>query len=87
MPKAITFRGLFAESNGSIPIRSPQPGCTMTSSPLRPVWTRWPSMPLAASFYGLEEASQDVYLGQMIEKAIESGEAIRTERMCWAEGK
>lgn len=39
------------------------------------------------AFYGLEEASQDVYLGRMIEKAIESGEAVRTERMCWAEGK
>lgn len=38
------------------------------------------------AFYGLEEASQDVYLGKLIEKAIESGEAVRAERMCWAEG-
>lgn len=38
-------------------------------------------------FYGLPEASQDVYLGKMIQQAIETGGTVRAERMCWAEGK
>ncbi|MZQ84839.1 gfo/Idh/MocA family oxidoreductase [Paenibacillus sp. 5J-6] len=35
------------------------------------------------SFYSLEEASQDHYLGMMIEKAISTGETITTEPQCW----
>lgn len=35
------------------------------------------------SFYSLEEASQDQYLGMMIEKAIQTGETITTEPQCW----
>lgn len=35
------------------------------------------------SFYSLEEASQDHYLGMMIEKAIETGETITTAPQCW----
>ncbi|QUL56371.1 Gfo/Idh/MocA family oxidoreductase [Paenibacillus tritici] len=38
-------------------------------------------------FYGLEQASQDAYLGLMIDKAIQTGETVRTERMCWAEDR
>lgn len=35
-------------------------------------------------FYGLEEASQDTYLGIMIGKAIQTGETVRAEQQCWA---
>jgi hypothetical protein len=35
------------------------------------------------SFYSLAEASQDTYLGFMVNKAIETGNAIRTERQRW----
>lgn len=37
------------------------------------------------SFYSLAEASQDHYLGLMMEKAILSSETIRTTRQPWAE--
>lgn len=37
------------------------------------------------SFYSLPEASQDQYLGLMIEKAIRSSEIVRTVRQPWAE--
>ncbi|SDN24708.1 Oxidoreductase family, NAD-binding Rossmann fold [Paenibacillus sp. yr247] len=36
------------------------------------------------SFYSLEEASQDQYLGMMIEKAIQTGETITAMPQCWA---
>ncbi|MEQ7009580.1 Gfo/Idh/MocA family oxidoreductase [Actinopolymorpha sp. B17G11] len=36
------------------------------------------------SFYGLPEASQDHYLGTMIERAVRTGEVIRTTRQPWA---
>jgi hypothetical protein len=36
-------------------------------------------------FYGLPEASQDHYLGLMIERAILSGETVQTVRQPWAE--
>ncbi|MCA0754806.1 Gfo/Idh/MocA family oxidoreductase [Paenibacillus sp. N4] len=36
------------------------------------------------SFYGLEEASQDHYIGLMIEKAILTGDTITTARQSWA---
>jgi len=35
-------------------------------------------------FYGLEEASQDTYLGMMIGQAIQTGETVRAVRQCWA---
>lgn len=35
------------------------------------------------SFYSLEEASQDHYLGLMIEKAIVTGETVVTAPQCW----
>ncbi|MNR27266.1 hypothetical protein D3C85_1445320 [compost metagenome] len=35
-------------------------------------------------FYGLAEASQDTYLGMMIEQAIQTGETVRAEKQCWA---
>lgn len=35
-------------------------------------------------FYGLDEASQDTYLGMMIERAIQTGENVRVEQQCWA---
>lgn len=38
------------------------------------------------SFYSLPEASQDQYLGLMMEKAIISSEIVRTIRQPWAEG-
>lgn len=38
------------------------------------------------SFYSLEEASQDHYLGMMIEKAIETGETITAGRRIWGMG-
>lgn len=37
------------------------------------------------SFYSLPEASQDQYLGLMMEKAIRSSELVRTVRQPWAE--
>ena len=37
------------------------------------------------SFYSLAEASQDQYLGLMMEKAIRSSEAVRTVRQPWAD--
>ncbi|OCT10809.1 oxidoreductase [Paenibacillus pectinilyticus] len=37
-----------------------------------------------ASFYSLAEASQDHYLGMMIEKAIQTGETITAGPRCWA---
>lgn len=37
------------------------------------------------SFYSLPEASQDQYLGLMMEKAIRSSETVRTVRQPWAE--
>jgi hypothetical protein len=37
------------------------------------------------SFYSLPEASQDQYLGLMMEKAISSSEIVRTVRQPWAE--
>ncbi|WEG10950.1 Gfo/Idh/MocA family oxidoreductase [Pullulanibacillus sp. KACC 23026] len=42
-------------------------------------------MAQGTSFYSLAEASQDQYLGLMIEKAIRTQEAIRTSRQPWAE--
>lgn len=36
-------------------------------------------------FYGLDEASQDTYLGLLIEQAIQTGETVRAEQRCWAE--
>lgn len=36
-------------------------------------------------FYSLEEASQDVYLGLMIEQAIGTGQTVRAEKQCWSE--
>jgi hypothetical protein len=38
------------------------------------------------SFYSLAEASQDQYLSLMMEKAIRSGEVVKTVRQPWAEG-
>ncbi|WP_379161417.1 Gfo/Idh/MocA family protein [Paenibacillus sp. sgz5001063] len=35
-------------------------------------------------FYSLEDASQDTYLGMMIEQAIQSGVTVRAEQRCWA---
>jgi predicted dehydrogenase len=35
------------------------------------------------SFYGLPEASQDHYLGLLIDRAVQSGEAVTTERQPW----
>jgi hypothetical protein len=35
-------------------------------------------------FYGLPEASQDHYLGTMIERAVRTGEVVRTTRQPWA---
>ena len=35
------------------------------------------------SFYGLPEASQDHYLGLLIDQAVRIGEAVRTERQPW----
>ncbi|MGG1515362.1 Gfo/Idh/MocA family oxidoreductase [Paenibacillus oryzisoli] len=37
------------------------------------------------SFYSLAEASQDHYLGMMMEQAIATGETVTTERQIWAE--
>ncbi|OPH58457.1 oxidoreductase [Paenibacillus ferrarius] len=37
-----------------------------------------------ASFYSLNEASQDHYLGMMIERAIQTGETITATPRCWA---
>jgi hypothetical protein len=38
------------------------------------------------SFYGLPEASQDHYLGLLIDRAVQSGEAVTTERQPWMTG-
>jgi len=35
-------------------------------------------------FYSVAEASQDHYLGMMIEKAILSGEVVETQHQRWA---
>ncbi|WP_168123680.1 Gfo/Idh/MocA family oxidoreductase [Paenibacillus sp. HB172176] len=35
-------------------------------------------------FYGLPEASQDHYIGMLIEQAVKSGETVRSERQPWA---
>jgi hypothetical protein len=35
------------------------------------------------SFYGLSEASQDHYLGLLIDRAVQTGEAVATERQPW----
>ncbi|MDM5340628.1 Gfo/Idh/MocA family oxidoreductase [Fictibacillus enclensis] len=37
-------------------------------------------------FYSLQEASQDHYLGLMIQKAIETGQPVHTENQPWSEG-
>lgn len=37
------------------------------------------------SFYSLAEASQDQYLGLLIEQAIRTGETVRSERQPWAD--
>jgi hypothetical protein len=37
-------------------------------------------------FYGLPEASQDHYLGPLIEQAIRTGETVTAVRQPWAEG-
>lgn len=37
-------------------------------------------------FYSLQEASQDHYLGFMIQKAIETGQSVHTEKQPWSEG-
>lgn len=39
------------------------------------------------SFYGLDEAAQDLYLSLMMAQAIESGETVRTSVQPWADGK
>ena len=39
-----------------------------------------------AGFYGLPEASQDHYLGLLIDQAVKAGEAVRTERQPWMVG-
>jgi len=36
------------------------------------------------AFYSLAEASQDTYLGIMVEEAAKAGRAISTETQCWA---
>ncbi|MFP4974431.1 Gfo/Idh/MocA family protein [Paenibacillus sp. CN-4] len=38
------------------------------------------------SFYSLPEASQDWYLGAMIEQAIQTGETVTAVKQCWAQG-
>lgn len=38
-----------------------------------------------SEFYSLAEASQDTYLGFMLEKAVSTGETIKTETQPWAE--
>ncbi|MDG5786180.1 Gfo/Idh/MocA family oxidoreductase [Evansella sp. AB-P1] len=40
-----------------------------------------------AYFYSIAEASQDHYLGLMIEKAIKTGEAVKAVRQHWWEGR
>jgi hypothetical protein len=37
------------------------------------------------SFYSLPEASQDAYLSLMGERAMETGQPVKAERMCWAQ--
>ncbi|MBD2843938.1 Gfo/Idh/MocA family oxidoreductase [Paenibacillus sp. IB182496] len=37
------------------------------------------------SFYGLPEASQDQYIGLLIEQAVQTGETIRSTRQPWAD--
>jgi len=39
-----------------------------------------------SGFYDLKQASQDTYTGMMIERAIQTGEAVRVECQCWTEG-
>jgi hypothetical protein len=39
------------------------------------------------SFYGLPEASQDHYLGMLIEQAIQTGETVVSTRQPWAESE
>lgn len=36
-------------------------------------------------FYSLAQASQDHYLGMMIEQAIRTGDTVKTSRQCWAD--
>ena len=44
----------------------------------------WEYVNVGQDFYGLAEASQDHYLGMMIQQAIESKEPVKTETQIWA---